>query len=108
MSRQVIGADVFIVQKDLPKLPAKIGRFKHTLISNRGAKVWPGPLPNIELIDVHRCRYRLEAGDEAKGSAPTEITSLLQELEKAGFEWVHVEKLLMINGKAAFSKADGE
>lgn len=105
---QVVGADVFIVQKTLPQLPAKIGRLKHTLISNRGVKVWPGALPEVELIDVHRCRYRLESSEESKGTQGAEILTLLQELEKAGFEWVHVEKLLTFDGKPGFSKADGE
>lgn len=106
--KQVIGADVFIVQKEMPKLPAKIGRLKHTLISNRGVKVWPGALPEGDLTDVFRCRYRLETADEAKGTQAAEIMGLLQEIEKAGFEWVHVEKLLTFDGKPGFSKADGE
>jgi hypothetical protein len=108
VNQQVVGADIFIVQKDLPQLPAQVGRLKSTLISNRGAKVWPGPTPPIEMIDVWRCRFRLDKDAESKGTQSSEILSLLSELEKAGFEWVHVEKLLMLNGKAGFSKADGE
>ncbi len=101
-STKVLGVDVFICQKEMPIFESSYGKFKPILISNRGTKIWPGPKPSIELVDVFRCRFK------ADGISHSEVLDLLKNLEAEGFEWVHIEKLLELNGKAAYSKADGE
>ncbi len=94
-----VGIDVFVyTDKGLPKVPTTLAGFELKVISNRGTKVWPGDLPKINLTDVYSCRFR------GTGS-PIE---LLQAVEKAGFTWVHVEKLHEIDGKEMFAKAQGE
>ncbi len=100
---KVVGADVFICQKEIPSFAPQYGKFKCSLISNRGTKIWPGHRPDIELVDVFRCRFKAEGE-----MSHADILNLLQALEAQKFEWVHVEKLLNLNGKDAFSKADGE
>ena len=102
---QIAGADVFIVRTALPVVPQVPGRFEQILISNRGTKIWPGPLPNIELVNVHRCRF---VPKDRSTVTHSEILDLLKGLEAAGFEWVHVEKLLIINGAKAYTLAQGE
>ncbi len=105
---RLLGCDVFVVhQGGLPKVPEVVGSLKLQLISNRGTKVWPGPTPEIHLTDVHRCRYVSSSGTQA-GIAHNEVIAALQDIEKAGFEWVHVEKLLEIEGVPGFAKAQGE
>jgi len=99
---KIAGVDVFITQAAVPKLDAQYGKFKSVLISNRGTKIWPGEAPKIELVDVFRCRFK------ADGIAHSEVLELLKTLESRGFEWVHIEKLLEIDGEAAYSKTDGE
>lgn len=100
---KIVGADVFITQKAMPKFKESYGKFKLCLISNRGTKIWPGPLPKIELVDVFRCRFRMP-----QALQHADVLELLKTLEAEGFEWVHVEKLLNIKGKDAFAKIDGE
>lgn len=101
------GIDLFIRHNGLPDLPKTVGKFKLTLISNRGTKVWPGEPLDILMINVHRCRYTCEGH-----ATNTEIASLMAEVCK-GFDWMHVEKLhdaKGVDGKpvARYSKAQGE
>ncbi|MBS1983934.1 MAG: hypothetical protein JST16_07155 [Bdellovibrionales bacterium] len=102
-SFRLVGADVFIRHTGLPVALAKVevSGFELKIMSNRGTKVWPGTLPNIHLTDVFRCRFMAK-------SQPIDVLSLLGKIEKAGFEWVHVEKLHELNGKPGFSLAQGE
>jgi len=103
---KLLGCDVFVVCQGIPKLPESVEGLKLLLISNRGTKIWPGPTPDIHLTDVHRCRFVKETSGASVSHA--EVLKLLGGIEKAGFEWVHVEKLLEIGGKAGFAKAQGE
>lgn len=106
-SVKVVGCDIFIAhQEGVPQVPEHIGQLKLVSISNRGTKVWPGPPPKIHLTDVHTCRF-VSINDGAPVESK-EIIALLGKIEEAGFEWVHIEKLLEINGQAGFSKAQGE
>jgi hypothetical protein len=99
MSMKCVGLDVFLYSPTgLPQPPGKLAGFELTVISNRGTKVWPGECPKIHLTDVFRCRFR--------GDGPA--LTLLAELERAGFQWVHIEKLHEIGGKPMFSLAQGE
>lgn len=97
------GADVFMQHDGIPAPPEKIGPFVLRTISNRGTKIWPGPTPNILLVDEFRCRY---VGDTAV--TRSEITSLLNELAQHGFDWGHVELLHTAGGQPRYSKAQGE
>ena len=95
----LIGADIFLQHEGLPHPPEAVGKFTLQWISNRGTKIWPGDLPDILLVDCHRCRY-LSEGVVEDG----EVMGLLTELEAAGLRWVHVEKLHMLDGKHGFSE----
>jgi isocitrate dehydrogenase len=101
---QVVGCDVFVVQKEIPIVKEPVGKFKLEAIANRGAKIWPNVNVKAELVDVFRCRYLpTDAGSVAQG----DILDLLKKLEERGLEWVHVEKLLKIDGKNGFSELKG-
>ena len=99
---ETIGVDVFVQHVGVPSMPAEVGVLRLHLISNRGTKVFPGPTPDIRLVDVHRCRYL--AGGPVQDS---DILSLLGQLG-AEARWVHVEKLQASDGEARYSKAQGE
>ena len=101
---KTVGVDVFVAQKDLPVVQGAIAGFELKAITNRGAKVWPGQDIRGELCDVFGCRFKPAAGGFVEQSA---IVSLLQELVTRGFDFVHVERLLEINGKNAFSEMAG-
>src|SRR5688572_2635029 len=98
-----IGIDVFVAQQEIPKVPETLLGMKLRVISNRGTKIWPGTAPKIQMTDCYCCRYLSDKPIES-GTA----TRALSELEANGFNWVHVEKLLEIDGKQAFSDAQGE
>ncbi len=98
------GMDLFVRSPDgLPHLPESLGKMRLVMISNRGTKVYPGPIPPILLVDWYRCRY---LADEPLEHA--ELVTALAELTAAGVEWMHVEKLHHVNGTALYSKAQGE
>lgn len=102
----VRGVDIF-VQSDagLPKIPETVGRLKLEFKSNRGQKVWPGPIPNARLVDLYRCRYTTPTGGPTLTDA--EVNELQLAVGKA-HPWSHVEKLLEQEGKALYSKAHGD
>lgn len=96
------GVDVFVRNDGMPTPPAKVGNLELSLISNRGTKIYPGPTPDIYLVDQFRLRYKsteLVSNDD--------IYKLLAEISKQ-YEWMHIEKLHHIEGVAMYSKAQGE
>jgi hypothetical protein len=100
---QVVGVDVFIAQKEIPQFSKSFAGLELKSISNRGTKVWPAQDIRFELCDLFQCRFM--ATHEVV-SQP-QIVALLQELNSLGFDFVHVEKLLQINGKIGFSEGSG-
>ena len=96
------GVDVFIRNQGMPTPPQKVGKLELSLISNRGTKIYPGPTPDIFLVDWFRLRYR--ASEPINNG---DIYQLLSEINKQ-YEWMHVEKLHHIDGTAMYSKAQGE
>jgi NAD-dependent isocitrate dehydrogenase len=100
---ELMGADVFVQCDALPELPKRVGPFELKVVSNRGTKVYPGPVPDILLVDCHRCRYVSEGP-----VTDIELLGLLEELSK-GHTWMHVEKLrVTADGKPCYGKAQGE
>ncbi|MEB3196612.1 MAG: NADP-dependent isocitrate dehydrogenase [Candidatus Sericytochromatia bacterium] len=99
---EVRGVDVFVEHRGIPQLPARIGPFALAMISNRGTKVYPGPAPDIMLVDWHRCRY---VADSAVSE--DDVVMLLKQIGQH-VSWMHVEKLRHADGVACYSKAQGE
>ena len=86
----------------MPTPPAKVGNLELSLISNRGTKIYPGPTPDIYLVDQFRLRYK-----SSESVSNDDIYKLLGEISKQ-YEWMHIEKLHHIDGIAMYSKAQGE
>ncbi len=102
----VRGVDIFVQSPaGLPALPEKVGRLSLEFKSNRGQKVWPGPIPSARLVDLYRCRYVTPAGGATLTDA--EVAELQAAVGKA-HPWSHLEKLLEVDGKAMYSKAHGD
>jgi len=104
------GIDVFIESHTgIPKVPEKVDHLQLTMISNRGTKVYPGPKPDIWLVDHYRCRYVAKDtnGDYLRIS-DEELFHLLRELYVHKFNWMHIEKLRMFDGELGYTKAQGE
>ena len=100
----LVGADIFIEHAGgLPPVPEVSGSFTLTLISNRGAKVWPGVMPDIMIVDAHQCRYT-----SSEAITRADVVELLTRLSELGLKWSHVELLHTANGQSRYSKAQGE
>jgi isocitrate dehydrogenase len=105
-----IGYDIFIAYAEgVPEVPKNVDSLKLELISNRGTKVYPGPKPNALLVNWYRCRY-IARGRDGERIAVTDdqLCHLLHSFFDKGFNIVHTEKLLRINGEEAFSEDQGE
>lgn len=93
-----VGLDIFVISKGIPKIPEQFGSFKLEMISQRGMKVWPGPVPDGVTLEWFGCRYRGE------GITDESTKSLLVELEKH-VVWEKIQKLWNHKGQDLFSKA---
>lgn len=100
---ELYGADLFVQCEGVPQMPERVGPFTLRMMSNRGTKCYPGPTPDILLVDWYRVRYTADQPVE-----DAQILSLIGEA-CAGLRWMHVEKLCRdTQGKAYYSKAQGE
>ncbi|HLL78786.1 MAG TPA: NADP-dependent isocitrate dehydrogenase, partial [Ktedonobacteraceae bacterium] len=76
-----------------------------TMITNRGAKVWPNGMPETFITDHWRCRFLARDGGAITHS---QITKLLSRIDEAGFDFIKIENLYNFDGKAAYSAGQGE
>lgn len=76
------------------------------MITNRGVKVWPNGHPETICTDHWRCRFQArETGAEI---AHTQIVSLLDTLDKAGFDFIKTENLYTFDGKLGYALGQGQ
>ncbi|MDX1920828.1 MAG: NADP-dependent isocitrate dehydrogenase [Candidatus Caenarcaniphilales bacterium] len=111
IKRELNGVDVFIYSiKETNEIGKKLEEiagpeFKLKMISNRGAKVYPGGLPETFCTDHWRCRF---LGKDDKVLSQAEIRGLLSRVEAAGFEWIKLENLYKYDGQRVYSLGQGE
>src|SRR6218665_1304549 len=99
---QVVGVDIFVIHKGVPAVKDTYGSLKPVTITNRGAKVWPGKVPPLDMTDSFCIRFKGARSDDQEVTSE-EIIALLKDLESTGLQWNHVEKLLVIDGKIGFT-----
>ncbi|MBW8309820.1 MAG: NADP-dependent isocitrate dehydrogenase [Candidatus Paracaedibacteraceae bacterium] len=112
-SRSVGGIDLFIeAHNDLEEMGKKLTdlasstKMKLKLISNRGVKVYPNDYgTEPDLTDCFRCRFI--AADSNREVTDDDIMQLVSLVNK-DYRWMHIEKLNIFDGVAAYSKAHGE
>lgn len=73
-----------------------------TLITNRGAKVWPNGIPETFTTDHWRCRY---LGHET--ISHDLITDLLHRIAVSGFDCIKTENLYNFDGQPGYSSVVG-
>jgi isocitrate dehydrogenase len=111
--RSDAGLDVFIESR---LSPAEIGPvlqeiaagtpLRLKMISNRGTQVWPAaPGAGTFCVDQYRCRFVLR--DEQRLLTEQPALELLRRIGTR-FRWMHVEKLAELDGKPAYTRAQGE
>ncbi len=111
--KEMMGTDVFLHwdengKKDPNVLGEKLSKsstdlLKLTMISNRGAKVWPNGHEETFCTDHWRCRFKSDTPVDHK-----EIIKLLNNVEQAGFDFIKTEGLIRFDGQDAYSKGQGE
>ena len=111
-SREVVGLDVFVESSETPDqigktLEANVAGLplKLKMISNRGTKLYPSAGAITDTVNHWRCRFML--AEQKQDVSPTVVTDLLARVEKS-YRWMHIEKLQQFDGKAGFTKAQGE
>ena len=111
--KDLVGVDVFLdwhsgTPDQLGEAFKRVGSngLELTMITNRGAKVWPGGMPETFTTDHWRCRFLAHNRDEAVSHS--QIIKLLQRIDEAGFDFIKIENLYNFNGKASYSAGQGE
>lgn len=106
-STSLRGVDVFLESGLDPAavaeqlLPLTSGGMELVMISNRGTQVWPTGSVYTDCVDHHRCRF--EGTDISQESICTLLHQVSERFEICGAEW-----LREINGKRAYSLAQGQ
>lgn len=110
--KELVGVDVFLdwdngTANDLGKAIEKIRMedLKLSMISNRGARVYPNGLPETFCTDHWRCRYVSEGG---KPITHETVIELLTRIRQEGFDFIQTENLCTFNGKPGYSMGQGE
>ena len=110
--KELVGVDVFLdwdngTANDLGRAIEQIRTkdLKLSMISNRGARVYPDGLPETFCTDHWRCRYVSEGG---KPVTHDSIIELLSMIRQGGFDFVQIENLCTFNGKPGYSMGQGE
>ena len=108
--RALVGVDAFIYHKGplqafFPNIShINVGNLRLNMISNRGARVWPGGQPETFCIEQWRCRF---AADNNRACAQSEIVQLLHALDNVGIDVIKTEFLYLFDGKPGYTSAEG-
>lgn len=111
--KELVGVDVFLdwhsgTAEELGNIIKTVSSdgLALTMITNRGAKVWPEGIPETFCTDHWRCRFQAAA----RGATIThaQIINLLQRIAEAGFDFIKIENLYNFDGKMSYSTAQGE
>lgn len=110
IKRDLVGVDIFVYAKTTAEVFQKqMLRLSHspfelTMISNRGARIFPHGQPETFCVDHWRCRFLCKQG---KHPSQAEIASLISYLAKENVDMIKTEYLYNFDGKAAYSSAEG-
>lgn len=108
--KEIVGVDVFIEYREslenLKNLISEIfpSKFKLTLISNRGARVWPEKAQETFCVDNWRCRFMSQNSEITH----SDIAQLLKLLAEAKVDFVKIEELCTFDGKPGYSVSQEE
>jgi isocitrate dehydrogenase len=110
--RELVGVDLFITWRgndinDLGALMSQISTeaLKLDMLSCKGLKVWPNIVTEMDVTDRFRARYLPPAGTTITHA---QIADLLTRCAAANIDFLKIENLFTFDGKAGFSKSQGE
>ncbi|MHC4989802.1 MAG: NADP-dependent isocitrate dehydrogenase [Planctomycetota bacterium] len=111
-AQRTVGMDVFVESgRGAAELGPSLERaveptaMRLKMISNRGIKVYPETAGMVDCVDHWRCRFIARQDDQTLADS-----DFLDVLRRVGDEhrWMHVEKLVELDGEPGYSKAAGE
>jgi isocitrate dehydrogenase len=110
VERQCVGVDLFIFDP-LSSASQFVQRlrsfhspfFTLSLITNRGARIWPEGQEETSCIEQWRCRFLFK---EKKSSNSAEMIPLLQALVEQGFDLIKIQPLYLFDQVPGFSSAE--
>jgi isocitrate dehydrogenase len=109
-TRHLIGIDVYLffrgtLEEFFSKIShINIGPLRLKMITNRGARVWPGGQPETFCIEQWRCRF---TPDELKSVSQADLIQIMQAFDHVRMDVIKSEFLYTFDGKAGFSSSDG-
>jgi isocitrate dehydrogenase len=110
--QETVGVDVYVgwASPDTDALAARLQplappRFRLTMLTSRGIKVWPDGQP--ETFRTDECRSRFVAADGGLVTSG-DIIALLSRIAGAGLEFVKIENLSHFDGERGYSLGQGE
>jgi len=116
IQKELVGVDVFLDWSKNERNPGILGKnielltssiLKLLMITNRGAKVYPGGQHSIFCTDHWRCRFVSADSPNQKISYKT-IIQLLEKLETGGLDIIKTENLYNFDGERGYSLGQGE
>lgn len=111
VKRELKGVDVFVYWE--PDNPEKLAqflqkgagkKFRLTMFTNRGTKVWPNGLDETFCTDHWRCRFQSVNGVVNQ----KDLINLLSELDNQNLDIIKTENLYEFDGERAYSLGQGE
>ena len=111
--KQLVGVDVFLHWDESNRDPNVLGaklqqavtdKFRLSLVTNRGVKVYPDGMPETFCTDHWRCRF-VAQGD---GCSYPEALSLMESITANGLEIIKTENLYTYDGQPGYSMGQGE
>ncbi|MDQ2816764.1 MAG: NADP-dependent isocitrate dehydrogenase [Candidatus Eremiobacteraeota bacterium] len=109
-AKQLVGVDLFF---DWNRAAAQLADvlqpllqdgLRLSMISNRGARVWPDGFPETFLTDHWRCRVTaLQNGAQLRSAS---IAALLGRAAEAGLDVIKTENLYTFDGQAGYSSSE--
>jgi isocitrate dehydrogenase len=109
--RELIGIDVFFYSlENAESILQKVSTIScppliPSMISNRGARIWPEG--HTETFCIEQWRVRFLHKNKHEKVSYLEIVALLEHLTHAGYDIIKTENLYLIDGQPGFSSAQG-
>ena len=106
--KELVGVDIYVdANSSVEELHRKMASYDNgqlvlTMITNRGAKVWPDTIAETTLCDQWRCRYQRPDGQAITLEA---VVGILQKLSKDNVDFIQTENLYTFDGQPGFSHA---
>lgn len=106
--KKLVGVDVFVHWRGMQSRAlaetmrcAVDDNLDLIMITNRGAKVWPGAVNNVEKTDHWRCRYKVRHG---RSVTHADIAELQSKLAYLGIDFIKTDHLYNFDGSLDFVK----